>query len=84
MQTLNNRLFYRYNPNTNVWSSEVASLSGPRSGVCVVEMDGLMYALGGFDGMTCTNIVERYYTDTTCRRMSGLICCKDTVHIVVH
>ncbi|KAI7812829.1 putative kelch-like protein diablo [Triplophysa rosa] len=50
----------KYDPNTNVWSSEVASLSSPRSGVCVVEMDGFMYALGGFDGMTCTNIVERY------------------------
>jgi len=39
----------------------VASLSSPRSGVCVVEMDGFMYALGGFDGTVCTNIVERYF-----------------------
>lgn len=60
------QFFTRYDPNMNLWSSEVASLSSPRSGVCVVEMDGFMYALGGFDGTVCTNIVERYFTDATC------------------
>lgn len=36
-----------YDPVTNVWSSEVASLNSPCSAVCAVETDSYMFALGG-------------------------------------
>ena len=52
----------RYDPDTNLWSGEVAPLGRPRSKVCLAEMEGHLYALGGHDGTTCTNIVERYKT----------------------
>ncbi|XP_064165726.1 kelch-like protein diablo [Anguilla rostrata] len=50
----------KYDPETNLWSGDVAPLSRPRSKVCLVEMEGYLYALGGHDDITCTNIVERY------------------------
>ncbi len=49
----------RYDPECNTWSMDVPSLSSPRSRVCVIEMDGCLITLGGFDGMTCINTVER-------------------------
>lgn len=49
----------RYDPERNTWCVDVPSLSSPRSRVCVVEMDGCLITLGGFDGMTCINTVER-------------------------
>lgn len=51
----------RYNPNTDSWSTDVAPLSSPRSGVCLVEMDGYLYAIGGHDGIAAINTVERYW-----------------------
>lgn len=65
------RFLFRYDPSMDVWSSEVASLSSPRSGVYVVEMDGIMFAMGGFDGAVCTNIVERYFRHAAYRHVSG-------------
>lgn len=56
----------RYSPGTDSWSTDVAPLSGPRSGVCLVAMDGYLYAIGGHDGITAMNTVERY-----CSRMSA-------------
>lgn len=50
----------RYNPDTDSWSADVAPLSSPRSGVCLVVMDGYLYAIGGHDGIAAINTVERY------------------------
>ncbi|KAJ8377635.1 hypothetical protein AAFF_G00255440 [Aldrovandia affinis] len=50
----------KYDPETNLWSGDVAALSSARSKMSLVEMEGYLYALGGHDGITCTNIVERY------------------------
>ncbi|KAM8886293.1 uncharacterized protein AB9W97_013470 [Spinachia spinachia] len=50
----------RYNPDADSWSTDVASLSGPRSGVSVAAMGGYLYAIGGHDGLSATNTVERY------------------------
>ncbi|KAG2469621.1 KLH20 protein, partial [Polypterus senegalus] len=50
----------RYNPATNEWSSNVASLSVARSGIAVAVIGGYLYALGGFDGITPVSTVERY------------------------
>lgn len=52
----------RYNPDTDSWSTDVAPLSSPRSGVCLVAMDGYLYAIGGHDGIAAINTVERYYS----------------------
>lgn len=49
----------RYSPDTDSWSADVAPLSSPRSGVCLVAMDGSLYAIGGHDGITAMNTVER-------------------------
>lgn len=38
----------------------MAPLSSPRSGVSLVAMDGYLYAIGGHDGITAMNTVERY------------------------
>lgn len=53
-------LICRYSPDSDCWSTDVAPLSSPRSGVCLVAMDGYLYAAGGHDGFTAVNVVERY------------------------
>ncbi|XP_034396651.1 kelch-like protein 20 [Cyclopterus lumpus] len=50
----------RYTPDTDSWSADVAPLSSPRSGVCLVAMVGYLYAIGGHDGIAAMNTVERY------------------------
>lgn len=50
----------RYNLDTDSWSADVAPLSSPRSGVCLVAMDGYLLAIGGHDGISAINTVERY------------------------
>lgn len=50
----------RYNPDTDSWSADVAPLSSPRGGVCMVAMDGYLFAIGGHDSTTAINTVERY------------------------
>lgn len=51
---------FRYDPKTNQWSSDVAPTSTCRTSVGVAVLDGLLYAVGGQDGVSCLNIVERF------------------------
>lgn len=60
----------RYDPERNTWCVDVPSLSSPRSRVCVVEMEGCLITLGGFDGVTCINTVERSTHNYTYTRTS--------------
>jgi hypothetical protein len=50
----------RYDPQTNQWSAEVAPTSSCRTSVGVAVLDGYLYAVGGQDGVSCLNHVERY------------------------
>ncbi|KPP67528.1 kelch-like protein 20-like [Scleropages formosus] len=50
----------RYDPKTNQWSSDVAPTSTCRTSVGVAVLGGYLYAVGGQDGVSCLNIVERY------------------------
>ena len=52
----------RYDPQTNQWSAEVAPTSSCRTSVGVAVLDGYLYAVGGQDGVSCLNHVERYET----------------------
>ncbi|XP_070252244.1 kelch-like protein 20 isoform X3 [Myotis yumanensis] len=52
--------FCRYDPKTNQWSSDVAPTSTCRTSVGVAVLGGFLYAVGGQDGVSCLNIVERY------------------------
>ncbi|KAI1236499.1 hypothetical protein IHE44_0014749 [Lamprotornis superbus] len=49
-----------YDPKTNQWSSDVAPTSTCRTSVGVAVLGGYLYAVGGQDGVSCLNIVERY------------------------
>ena len=53
-------LCFRYDPQTNQWSSDVAPTSSCRTSVGVAVLDNFMYAVGGQDGVSCLNFVERY------------------------
>ena len=53
-------LCYRFDPQTNQWSSDVAPTSSCRTSVGVAVLDSYMYAVGGQDGVSCLNFVERY------------------------
>ena len=50
----------RYDPQTNQWSAEVAPTSSCRTSVGVAVLDGFLYAVGGQDGVSCLNHVERF------------------------
>lgn len=52
-------LLSRYDPKTNQWSSDVAPTSTCRTSVGVAVLGGYLYAVGGQDGVSCLNIVER-------------------------
>ncbi|XP_061700217.1 kelch-like ECH-associated protein 1A [Syngnathoides biaculeatus] len=52
-----------YNPMTNQWSQR-ASLNVPRNRVGVGVVDGCIYAVGGSQGSTLHNTVERWEPDT--------------------
>lgn len=56
--------FSRYDPKTNQWSSDVAPTSTCRTSVGVAVLGGYLYAVGGQDGVSCLNIVERYFLIT--------------------
>lgn len=58
----------RYDPQTNEWRM-VASMSKRRCGVGVSVLDDLLYAVGGHDGSSYLNSVERCGTIT--RALSG-------------
>ena len=49
----------RYDPQTNQWSSDVAPTSSCRTSVGVAVLDGYLYAVGGQDGVSCLNFVEK-------------------------
>ena len=49
----------RYDPQTNQWSSDVAPTTSCRTSVGVAVMDGYLYAVGGQDGVSCLNFVEK-------------------------
>lgn len=51
----------RYDPQTNEWRM-VASMSKRRCGVGVSVLDDLLYAVGGHDGSSYLNSVERWIT----------------------
>lgn len=50
---------FRYDPQTNQWSCDVAPTSSCRTSVGVAVLDGYLYAVGGQDGVSCLNFVER-------------------------
>ena len=50
---------FRYDPQTNQWSSDVAPTSSCRTSVGVAVLDGFLYAVGGQDGVSCLNFVEK-------------------------
>lgn len=52
----------RYDPQTNEWRM-VASMSKRRCGVGVSVLDDLLYAVGGHDGSSYLNSVERWALD---------------------
>uniref|UniRef100_A0A673GAK1 Kelch-like protein 20 n=1 Tax=Sinocyclocheilus rhinocerous TaxID=307959 RepID=A0A673GAK1_9TELE len=51
--------FFRYDPKENKWT-RVASMSTRRLGVAVAVLGGFLYAVGGSDGTSPLNTVERY------------------------
>jgi kelch-like protein 20 len=63
----------RYDPHTNQWyavlkkllrhlcrTGEVAPTTTCRTSVGVAVLDGMLYAVGGQDGVSCLNVVERF------------------------
>lgn len=50
----------KYDPNTNEWRM-VAAMSKRRCGVGVAVLNDLLYAVGGHDGQSYLNSIERYY-----------------------
>uniref|UniRef100_A0A8C6TT09 Kelch-like protein 20 n=1 Tax=Neogobius melanostomus TaxID=47308 RepID=A0A8C6TT09_9GOBI len=66
----------RYDPQTNEWRM-VASMSKRRCGVGVSVLDDLLYAVGGHDGSSYLNSVERSWSSdvaptSTCRTSVGV------------
>lgn len=51
---------FRYDPQTNQWSCDVAPTTSCRTSVGVAVLEGFLYAVGGQDGVQCLNHVERY------------------------
>ena len=49
----------RYDPQTNEWRM-VAPMSKRRCGVGVAVLNDLLYAVGGHDGQSYLNSIERY------------------------
>lgn len=52
-----------YDPFTNEWNV-VAKLNTPRHRLGVAVLDGMIYAVGGSDGMIHLNSIERYDIET--------------------
>ena len=70
-------LLIRYDPHTNIWSCDVAPTNTCRTSVGVAVLDGFLYAVGGQDGVTCLNLVERYdpITNRWTKVDLSVICC---------
>ena len=60
---------FRYDPQTNQWSSDVAPTSSCRTSVGVAVLDNFMYAVGGQDGVSCLNFVERLVLQCPCMEL---------------
>ena len=56
-------LVERYDPEANSWST-VASMIGMRCGAGAASVGRYLYVVGGNDGETSTNTVERYFNTT--------------------
>lgn len=50
---------FRFDPQTNQWSNDVAPTSSCRTSVGVAVLDGCLFAVGGQDGISCLNLVEK-------------------------
>lgn len=50
---------FRFDPQTNQWSNEIAPTSSCRTSVGVAVLDGCLFAVGGQDGISCLNLVEK-------------------------
>ena len=51
---------FSFDPQTNQWSNEIAPTSSCRTSVGVAVLDGCLFAVGGQDGISCLNLVEKY------------------------
>ena len=49
----------RFDPQTNQWSNDVAPTSSCRTSVGVAVLDTCLFAVGGQDGISCLNLVEK-------------------------
>ena len=49
----------RYKPTDNSWQ-DMAPMDSSRRGLCVVSLNGLIYAIGGYDGQKWLKSAERY------------------------
>lgn len=52
-------IIIRFDPQTNQWSNDVAPTSSCRTSVGVAVLDGCLFAVGGQDGISCLNLVEK-------------------------
>ena len=50
------RTVEKYNPTSNTWC-EVSSMSTPRRGLAAAILDGILYVVGGSDGIAALNQV---------------------------
>jgi hypothetical protein len=53
-------ILFRFDPQTNQWSNDIAPTSSCRTSVGVAVLDGCLFAVGGQDGISCLNLVEKY------------------------
>lgn len=70
----------RYDPQTNEWRM-VASMSKRRCGVGVSVLDDLLYAVGGHDGSSYLNSVERWTISFCCSASVFLSQLKPFLHL---
>jgi kelch-like protein 20 len=52
-------VLFRFDLQTNQWSNEIAPTSSCRTSVGVAVLDGCLFAVGGQDGLSCLNLVEK-------------------------
>jgi kelch-like protein 20 len=50
---------FRFDPQTNQWSNEIAPTNSCRASVGVAVLDGCLFVVGGHDGISCLNLVEK-------------------------
>ncbi|CAF4731825.1 unnamed protein product, partial [Rotaria sp. Silwood2] len=48
-----------FDPQTNQWSNDIAPTSSFRTSVGVAVLDGCLFAVGGQDGISCLNLVQK-------------------------